>query len=105
MTVEEKRQKVFNYCSNTNCKKCVLPTDDWKNTTAYGCLCISVACEADLDRALEFIDEVYNVEPVTGAPEPCVLEQVSEDADTVIKIKSNRKINRLIIEYAEEVQA
>ena len=87
--------------------ECLLVNEKWEhkyNDCKCGkeCLRIGKATEAELDRALELI---------TGKPkscvepEPCVLEQVAEDADTVIKIKSNRKIDSITIKFAEEVQA
>ena len=95
MTVEEKKEKVVNYCVHAHCEECVLNNKEWLHDQS-GCLSISEATEAEVDRALWLIN---------GAPELDVLEQLLEDADTVIKIKSNRKINRLIIEFSEEVQA
>jgi len=95
VTVDEKRKEVSDYCVCSACELCVLANKAWEHNN-NGCLLISDATEAELDRALCLIN---------GAPELDVLERLLEDTDTVIKIKSNRKINRLIIEFAEEVQA
>lgn len=115
MTIKEKRDILTDYCVCTGCEKCVLNHKQWEHYCGdcddNKCLYLASATEKELDRALELVAETPYFKPVVGAPkpciepEPCVLEQVTEDADTVIKIKSNRKINRLIIEFAEEVKA
>ena len=105
MTVDEKRDKVFSYCCGVLCSKCVLTGEKWEHVlkgSLRTCLKIKEATEAELDRVLEIIGESDNsVEPVREVPEVCV-EPAADDAELVIKIKSNRKINCLHIEFAEE---
>lgn len=97
MTVEEKRGKVYEYCGKTKCKHCVLKGKGWQHEDIGRdkCLLIAVANESELDLALSILGG-------TTATYHSEVEHTAEDAETVIKIKSSRKIDRLIIEFAEE---
>lgn len=54
MTIEEKRDKLYEYCGD--CKNCKLRTGDWKHLDSNDeCLFIRKADEDELDRALELI--------------------------------------------------
>lgn len=107
VTVEEKRDQVYRYCADVSINECLLANENWEHKYSKchcgkDCLRIGKATEAELDRALDIINLPFKPHV---PPEPCVLEQTAEDADTVIKIKSNRKIKSLTIEFEEEVKA
>lgn len=56
MTVEEKREKVRNYCACMACdKECVLIRRDWENKANGVCLNIAHASEEELNRAWALI--------------------------------------------------
>lgn len=61
MTVEEKKEKLENYCGNVACEcgeKCELDVGGWSVPFRYkNCLRIENSPEEDLDRALKLIDE------------------------------------------------
>ena len=104
MKEENKRRFLEGYCSGTACRDCVLKHGGWENTTtSQKCLNLAVATEEELNRAIAIImgaeaklcGEV--VEPEAQ------LEQVVEDADTVIKIKSSRAIESVTVYFREEL--
>lgn len=63
MTVDEKRDILYNYCEHTACKKCKLNTGGWDRPFLEGkyktmrCLSIKDANEDELDKALERIEK------------------------------------------------
>lgn len=59
MTLEEKRDRVFSYCFAQDCDhECVLLGEHWENVLSgkSSCLCIGVATEDELDKALSLIN-------------------------------------------------
>ena len=62
MSLEEKRRKLANYCTNTDCGECVLRAGGWsKPVYDTDCPNIRESPEEDLNRAIAIIDsEEYN---------------------------------------------
>ena len=91
---EYKRGFVSNYCDGQNCDKCVLKTSDWEHIMYkdLGCLAIGNATDGELERAMELI---------LAEREGKDAEALRDDADTVIEIRSSRKIKSIHIEFEE----
>ena len=64
MNVEEKRDKVGEYCDHISCEICKLKVEGWEMPTLSGCLHITNSPESDLDKALALIGVEIENDPV-----------------------------------------
>ena len=86
MTIEEKKKRIRAYCKNCiNCNDCELSG--------------MVRCYDTNDDAI--ISKNYHI-LFGDEARVAQLETIAEDADTIIKIKSSRKIDNITIYFKED---
>nr|DAS45640.1 MAG TPA: hypothetical protein [Caudoviricetes sp.] len=93
MTIEAKREQLKRYCEyRSNCEGCPL--------NKYDSSCFSTEEPSVINRNYQAIfgDEPDLQAILTAAP----LETIAEDADTIIKIKSSKKIDNITIYFKED---
>ena len=63
LTTEEKRELLYEYCENTNCKDCKLNTGNWKKLL-FGekhpkqqCLFVAISDDEEIDKAVALISK------------------------------------------------
>lgn len=92
MTVQEKRHAIGNECRRYyECKGCPL----YKHTNGIACYSNDIVTDKEAERNYRIMFD-SDEEPTAQ------LENIVDDADTIIKIKSNRKIDNITIYFKED---
>ena len=92
MTVEEKRNAMANECRRYyECEGCPL----YKHTKGTACYSKKLVTDKEVERNYKIM--FGNDEEPTAQ-----LETIVDDADTIIKIKSNQKIDNITIYFKED---
>ena len=96
MTIQEKRDWIKDYCHNQlSCKNCPLHNDKHN-------ICYSTKNENIINEHYEILFGTEEAVTTTDEARVAQLETIVEDADTVIKIKSSRKIDNITIYFKED---
>lgn len=95
-TIDEKRKALEEYCNRIDgCDDCII-----SKKKCAGEIPNTIKCYTDMPD--EVINKHYEVVFGKDTEPTAQLELMQEDVDTIIKVKSNRKIDNISIYFKED---